>query len=316
MAGKECRNELHSSLLLPLNARRMPGPDSSIRPAKILHRYGPVLMGAGAFACTDVLVRFALSAGAGVLTMTAARGVFAAMLLGVWLRVGVRPEPLSARARWFSVGLGILFAGNVFFLFKAIEAVEVSVAILTYFVYPLLTGLAAAAAGLEKLGLRGALAALAGFLGLALTIGAHPAGLAPLGIAVALAAACCRVAMLLLTRVALTGDDARVITWYTMAVSTAIFVLVSIATGTWQPPMTNLGWFTFVILGFTTAAGSLGIFMSTMRVGPFRTALFMNLEPLLATIGSALFLGEIITGLQAIGATIMIAALLAFQIRR
>ncbi len=53
-----------------------------------------------------------------------------------------------------------------------------------------------------------------------------------------------------------------------------------------------------------------------MRIGPFRTALLMNLEPLLATIGSALFLGEVITPLQAAGGTIMIAALVTFQLRR
>ena len=55
---------------------------------------------------------------------------------------------------------------------------EVPVAILTYFTYPLLTGLAAAAFGVERLGLAGVLAALAAFAGLALMIGAHPGGVA------------------------------------------------------------------------------------------------------------------------------------------
>jgi probable blue pigment (indigoidine) exporter len=35
-------------------------------------------------------------------------------------------------------------------LFKAFELIEVPVAVLTYFIYPLLTGLAAAAAGVER----------------------------------------------------------------------------------------------------------------------------------------------------------------------
>jgi drug/metabolite transporter (DMT)-like permease len=56
--------------------------------------------------------------------------------------------------------------------------------------------------------------------------------------------------------------------------------------------------------------------MSTVAVGPFRTALLMNLEPLLATIASAAFLGEVITPLQAVGGAVMIAALLVFQMRR
>jgi drug/metabolite transporter (DMT)-like permease len=53
-----------------------------------------------------------------------------------------------------------------------------------------------------------------------------------------------------------------------------------------------------------------------VTIGPFRTALLMNLEPLLATIGSAIFLGEAVTPLQAVGGAVMIAALVMFQLRR
>jgi drug/metabolite transporter (DMT)-like permease len=42
----------------------------------------------------------------------------------------------------------------------------------------------------------------------------------------------------------------------------------------------------------------------------------MNLEPLLATIGSALFLNEVITPVQGIGGAVMIAALVVFQLRK
>jgi drug/metabolite transporter (DMT)-like permease len=69
-------------------------------------------------------------------------------------------------------------------------------------------------------------------------------------------------------------------------------------------------------LGIAVMMGILGVFASTGRIGPFRTALFMNLEPLLTIIGSAAFLGEVITPVQALGGTLMLAALMAFQLRR
>jgi probable blue pigment (indigoidine) exporter len=53
-----------------------------------------------------------------------------------------------------------------------------------------------------------------------------------------------------------------------------------------------------------------------VRIGPFRTALFMNLEPLLTALGSALFLAQVLTPLQALGGGIMLAALVMFQLRR
>ena len=62
--------------------------------------------------------------------------------------------------------------------------------------------------------------------------------------------------------------------------------------------------------------GILGVYASTTRIGPFRTALFMNLEPFLTTIGSAVFLNEVITPLQGLGGAVMIAALTLFQLRR
>ena len=40
-----------------------------------------------------------------------------------------------------ALGLGVLFAAVVYGLFKAIELITVPVAVLTYFVYPLLTGI-------------------------------------------------------------------------------------------------------------------------------------------------------------------------------
>jgi drug/metabolite transporter (DMT)-like permease len=281
-----------------------------------LAQIGPALLGASSFACADVLSRIVLKAGADALTAATARGVIGVALLFVWLRLVPRPAAFSPAARKISLGLGVLFAANIFLLFKAFETTEVPIVVLTYFVYPLLTGLAAAAAGLEKIGWRGAVAAVAAFLGLALMIGAHPTALALAGILAALGAALCRVGLLLLTRATLREADPLRITWYSLVSSTVLLAAAALATLTWQPPATAPGWLALLALSLAVTTGMLGLFASTVRIGPFHTALFMNLEPLLAALGSALFLGEVITPLQALGGAIMIAALVAFQLRR
>jgi drug/metabolite transporter (DMT)-like permease len=147
-------------------------------------------------------------------------------------------------------------------------------------------------------------------------IGAHPAGLAFAGVAFALGAAVCRTAILLLTRAFLAGADARLSTWYSLVSSTALFVALSLGTLNWQPPQTPTGWMAIVGMSVAITSGFLFIFVSTVRVGAFRTALIMNLEPLLATILSALLLAEVITPVQGLGAGIMLAALVAFQLWR
>ncbi len=117
--------------------------------------FAPVLLAAGAFAFADVFVKVALNDGADALTIVTARGVLALPLIYVWLKLSGPITPLTPRERWISYGLGMLFAGNVYFLIEAIRIITVPVAILTYFIYPLLTGLGAAATGIEKLTWRG-----------------------------------------------------------------------------------------------------------------------------------------------------------------
>jgi drug/metabolite transporter (DMT)-like permease len=287
-----------------------------VRGANRLTLIGPALLGAVSFSCADVLTKVTLREG-DVLTVATLRGVIGIAILSLWLQfTRPRKKPISPRARWIALGLGALFAANVFLVFKAIEAVEVPIAILTYFVYPLLTGMAAAAVGLEPLTWRGALTAVVAFLGLALMIGAHPAGVALSGIVAALAGACCRVALLLVTRATMQGVDAVAITWHSLISSTVLLGGAALLTLSWQPPVTGAGWIAVIALSISVMTGILGVYASTTRIGPFRTALFMNLEPFLTTVGSAVFLNEVITPLQGLGGAVMIAALTLFQLRR
>jgi drug/metabolite transporter (DMT)-like permease len=276
----------------------------------------PAIIAATSFGCADVLTKLTLQSGADVLTTALFRGIIGLPLMTAWLMLGTRPIPLTPRTNFYALGVGVLFASNVYWLFRSLEVVEVPIAILTYFTYPLMTGLAAVALGLETLNRGGVLAALAAFGGLALMIGAHPAGLAPAGILFALAGAVSRVIILLIIRARLAGADARLITWYSLAAATAVFALAALASGVWQPPQTPLGWSALIGSSVAMTIAILAVFIATVRIGPFRSAMFMNLEPMVATIGSALVLGEVITPLQTLGAVVMIAALVAFQARR
>ena len=281
-----------------------------------LQSLAPGIVAAFSFAIADVLGKIVFIAGADVLTLATFRGVVSLVFMALWLRVAPPPVPHTPRACWVALGMGLLLAGIVFGIFKAIQIVDVPIAILTYFVYPLFTGLLAAVFGLERLGWRGAFAALVAFLGLALTVGAHQGELALAGLAFAIGAACCRTAVLLITRAALYDSDARLTTWYSIVSSTVVFVAASVLTWTWNAPQTTIGWIALIGVTITTTIAVLALFISTNRIGPFRSALIMNLEPLLVTILSAPLLGEVITPIQAFGSAIMLAALVAFQSRR
>ena len=276
----------------------------------------PGIIAASTFAFSNVLSKLVMNAGADVLTLSLFRGLVGVALLFVWLRLGTPPKQHTPRQRWISLGLGVLFAGVVFGLFAAFHAVTVALGILTYFVYPLVTGLLGALLGIERIGWRGALAALAAFCGLALMMRAHPQDIAIAGIAFALMAAACRTAILLITRATLQDADPQVTTWYTILGSTVVLGMVALVQWNWQGPQTSGGWAAMIGVSVGTTIAVLALFVSIKRIGPFRSALVMFLEPLLSTVFSAPVLGEVITPLQALGGAIMLAALVSFQLRR
>ena len=289
-----------------------PPPHAPPRPADLL----PGIVAAVSFAFGDVFSKVTLNDGGDVLTLSLFRGLFSVVVLFIWLRAMRPAAPLPPKQRNISLAIGVLFAGVVFGLFKSIELAHVSVAVLSYFVYPLFTGIAGALLGLDRLTWRGMTAALVAFFGLALIVGAQPGPMALAGIGFAVGAALCRTTTLLMTRAWLQGADARLITWYSILSSTAVFALFALGTWHWQSPHTAYGWFAMVVVGIVVTIGVLALFMSTNRIGPFRTALIMNLEPLLATVVSVPILGELITPVQALGGAVMLAALVAFQLRR
>jgi drug/metabolite transporter (DMT)-like permease len=299
---------------LDLPAR--PRPMSAPAPAPRLSDLVPGIIAATCFAVSNVLSKIVLAAGADVLTLSLFRGLVGVALLFVWLRIIATPKPHTPRARWISLGLGVLFAGVVFGLFAAFAAVTIPVAILSYFIYPLVTGFIGALLGIERIGWRGALAALMAFCGLALMIGANPEALAFAGIAFAVGAALCRTAILLITRSVLQDADPQLTTWYTILGSTVVLGAVALAMWNWQGPQTATGWAAILAVSLGTTVAVLALFISIRRIGAFRSALIMYLEPLLSTVLSAPVLGEVITPVQALGGAIMLAALVSFQLRR
>jgi probable blue pigment (indigoidine) exporter len=276
----------------------------------------PGVVSALSFSAADVLGKIVFNDGMDVLSFATARGLLTTLFFWFWLLHAPASRPHTRRQRVVSLAIGVMSAASTFGLLLAIQLLPLSMAILTYFVYPLLTGLAGVATGIDRIGLGGLLAALAAFIGLAMMLGARLDDVALLGIASALFAAVMRVVTLLITRHSLHATDARLNTWYSLIPSALIFPLASVLTGTWNAPESLLGWGAFVGMTLTSTLSILLIFVSITRIGPFRTALIMNLEPLVSTLASMALLGEVLTRVQAVGGILMLLALFAFQARR
>jgi drug/metabolite transporter (DMT)-like permease len=275
----------------------------------------PGVAAAISFGISDVLVKVVLLSGCNVTTMLLLRSILALGIMGMWLPVRSVSD-VGRRVRWISLGLGILFAGLISLLYKAIEAGDVPTAIFTYFIYPLLTGFGATLFGIETIRTRGVLCAVVALFGLAIVIGAHPAGLFSVGIIFAIGAAAFRTTILLITRRFLSSSDAWATTWYSGISTLLAFVAISALASDWKFPGTSVGWLALVGVSLTTTAGIFLLFVSTTRVGAFRSALIMQMEPLTVIFMSALLVGEFVTPIQGVGSAIMLCALTAFHLWR
>ena len=276
----------------------------------------PGVTAALSFSAADVFGKVVFNDGMDVLSCVTTRGVLTVLFFWGWLRVAPPVRRHTRRERRISIGIGLMFAANIFGLLLAIRLLPLSIAILTYFIYPLLTGLAGAATGIDRVGWRGFLAALAAFVGLAMMLGARIGDVDLIGVASALAAAVVRVVSLLITRASLHNTDARLNTWYSLVPSAAVFVALSLLTTTWNAPQSAFGWAAFIGMSVTSTVSTLTMFVSITRIGAFGTALIMNLEPLVSTLASVALLGEVLRPVQAFGGALMLLALCAFQMRR
>jgi drug/metabolite transporter (DMT)-like permease len=214
------------------------------------------------------------------------------------------------------LGLGVFFALGVFSFYKAIEILRVPLAILTFYVNPLIIGVLGALVGFERLSGRTLMFALLSLAGIALATGASPETVDAAGIAYALLAATLTAGVLVVSTHRLSHVNAKSRTFWMMTSTSA-----AVAAGTWAGdallwPRSALGLAAVAGVCILYAIGLVALFTSATRIGPLRTGLVMNLEPLVAIGGSWLLLGQGLTPTQLAGGALVIAGVLGAQMSK
>ncbi len=278
--------------------------------------YAPVLTCATAYATSVVCARAAFEGGSNASTVVTLRCLFAVLAIGVAVKLGGVPDRSTARDRRLMLALGLLFAANVYSFYKAVELLRVPLAILIFYVYPLMTGMLSALAGMERLNAPMLVFGLVSLAGLALATGASPETLDPLGVVLALfAGASIALALVVTTRLVPHVDPRRRTFW--MMVSTSAALLAALAAGgSFQMPTTMMGRGALAALCIFYPIGLVALFTSATRIGPIRTTVVMNLEPVLAILFSTLLLGQGLSGLQVAGGALVLAGVIGAQLAR
>ena len=170
--------------------------------------------------------------------------------------------------------------------------------------------------GLERMNTPMLLCSLVSLAGLALATGASPETLNLAGVALALLAGSVVAASLVVTTRHVAHVDARRRTFWMLLSTTTVLLTTLLGSRSFAWPDSTAGGMAIAGVCVLYAVGVVGLFTSATRIGPVRTAVMMNLEPVIAIGLSTLVLKQGLTGLQYGGGALVIAGVLGAQLAR
>jgi probable blue pigment (indigoidine) exporter len=270
---------------------------------------GLALLVAASFAAGSVLAGLAFRHGTVPLTVTTIRTLAATATLFVVLGLRRIPIALPAEARRTALALGSLVAFYSWSLYQAVSLMPVSLAVLTFYLYPLLTGMVAWLSGRERFTLRAAGALGLAFLGLGLALDLRGAPGAALGVVFALAAAVGFTAQLVLSSMLMGRNPAQPVALHMMVSAAVIYVVVCLALGDFHLPQDSTGWAALTGTTLCYMFGATGLYSAIALLGPVRAALMLNIEPVYSMVFGFLLLGQSLTPVQVLGAACVVAAI-------
>ena len=272
-----------------------------------------VIISALAFAGNNALAVLSYEAGTTPLTLITGRMIFTLIALFLIMKISGLAIPLPKRERYAALGLGVLNGTMAFCLMSAFNHVAVGLAVLVFYLYPVLTGIGAWATGQERLNAGLVVGLVGGFAGLALALEITGESANALGVGLAAIASVLMAATALLSARVLKTDNARSVTLHMHISAAALFVLVSVVLGDLSLPQTTRGWVGYigVPLFYTVAVATL--FAGIAHIGAVRTSLVMNLEPVASIVLGFILLGQVLTPRQLLGAAIVIGAVTAIK---
>lgn len=207
----------------------------------------------------------------------------------------------------FGVIVGFGFMGSVAFI-------DVSLAILIFYLHPIFIGIYGHVAGTHRLNRGQIAAAFVAIFGLALALAVDFDRLDPVGLGLAFMGAVGATVMVL-ANARTTIEIGAVRANLQMTVFAGILTaLVIPLTGNFQLPQTGDGWFSLVGAAAGITIGFLLFFSAVPALGATRATLISILEPVFSVLLALILLGETLTPVQWIGVALVVGGLFAIEI--
>ena len=274
------------------------------------------LAAAVAFALANTSASVAYHSGSNALTVAAIRFVLPTATLIVWLRMRGVPFALRGRDGWLAALLGAVTAVYTWALLSAISSIPLALAILVFYLFPLVATVILAACGWEKFGWKTIMAIVLAFVGLALALDPNGGNVNFKGVAMALVGALGLGIVIAISSRVFGAGDARPVTLYIAAVSAMVLIGLCAAHGEFVLPQTGFGWLGFAGTSIFYAFAMITFFIAISMIGPMRVSLLSYAEPVVSAGLGVTLLGETLAPIQITGIALVITALFGATLRR
>lgn len=274
-----------------------------------------VVVGAAvAISLSSVLTPLVYEFGGNAATLVFFRFACFLVVCGLWLRWRGIDLTVTAGHRWHALGAGVAYTAAVYCLVVALGDMPVSLVILLFYCYPLLTRLVECALDRLRPGLFELMCLLTALIGIALCLGVSAAGATKRGVVLSILAVLGITCSFLWAGRKLATVQPTVQTFYMAATGLVVVATAASVSGGWSLPSPGLTpWLVFVATAVLAAAAFLGMFAGVRMIGPSGTAMLLNIEPVVTVLLAMLILGETLSPVQLLGATMVIASVFAAQ---
>lgn len=267
------------------------------------------LAAAVAFALANTSASMAYQGGSNPLTVAALRFVLPTAVLVVWLRMRGVPLGLPGSNGWMAAALGAITAIYTWALLSAIGVIPLALAVLVFFLFPLVANVILGICGWEKHGWRMIAAIMLAFVGLALALDPRGSNVDIEGVGLAFVGALGLGIVIALSSRVFRAGDSRPVTLYMAAVAGVLLIALCAAQGEFMLPRTGSGWVGFIGAAAFYAFAMIAFFISISMIGPANASLLSYAEPMVAAGLGVALLGELLAPIQIAGLALVVTAL-------
>ena len=276
-----------------------------------------VLASATGFGTLGIFGVYAQRAGLSIPTLLVYRFVLATLVVWALLAWTGRLTLLRGRALASGLGLGAFgYAAMSGLYFLALEFMTPGMVAIVLYTYPAFVVVLAVLAIGERVGRRTVTALALALGGVALAIGADPAGASVVGVVVVLGASSSYATYITLSRQMLVSTPPLVLTAHVLPAAGVTFAAIGLATGSLTVPSSVSAWGIIVGIGtLATAVPVFAFFAGLERIGASRSGIVSTVEPPITVALGALLFGDPVTVVTVVGGALILSAVVVLHRR-